>query len=159
MFPGGLVELLGNDLGRARPPAWADGIELVGRPADSDAVLLVLNGDPSDEIRRIFYEGFAWSLPMAALSLGEPVSEDAIHAKLRSWKTFWVFGTPEEALRIISGRVAAWLSSVSRDGLPYPCGDSLLESFGHIDRGMVDTPSLERSLDVLRRRGFVCLSG
>lgn len=159
VFQGGLVELLRNDLGRARPPAWADGVELVDTPSDSDAVLLVFNGDPSDEIRRIFYEGFALSLPMAALSLGEPVSEDAIHAKLRSWKTFWIFGTPEEALRIMAGQVAGWLSNVSRDGLPYPCGDSLLESFGHIDRGMVDTPSLDRSLDVLRRRGFVCLSG
>jgi len=54
-FPGGLVELLRNDLERSVPPGWADGIRIVESPSEADAVLLVLNGDPSDGLRRIFY--------------------------------------------------------------------------------------------------------
>ena len=158
-FPGGLVELLRNDLERSAPPVWADGIRIVESPFEADAVLLVLNGDPSDGLRRIFYYAFNWALPVAALSAGESSSEDSMLAKLRSWGSLWVFRSTDEARRAVAEHLSSWLATISRDGLPYPCGDALLESYGRIDPSQLDAPSLDHAVEVVSRRGFVCLSG
>ncbi len=158
-FPGGVVELLQSDLERSVPPAWADSVKIADSPGNADAILFMFNGEPSDELRRTFYGGFNASLPMAALSLGEPAVEDGIHLKLRYRRTFWVFHSTEDFRRLVSTQLGSWLSTVVRDGLPYPCGDDLLAGYGRIDKSLIDTPSLDRSFDVLRRRGFVCLSG
>ena len=158
-FPGGLVELLRNDLERSVPPVWADGIRIVESPSEADAVLLVLNGDPSDGLRRIFYHAFNWALPVAALSAGEPSSEDSMLAKLRSWESLWVFRSTDEARRAVAEHLSSWLATISRGGLPYPCGDALLESYGRIDPSQIDAPSLDHAVEVVSRRGFVCLSG
>lgn len=157
-FPGGLEEFVQGDLLKCPPPSWAAGIRLV--PADeADAVLLVLSGDPSDTMRRVFHQSFRRAVPIAAMSIGEPASGDGLLLRLKSWGTWWTFRTTAEARQLAAGPVASWLGGVARGGSPHPSGEDLLAGYGSIDRTLIDAGALERASEVFRRRGFVCLSG
>jgi serine phosphatase RsbU (regulator of sigma subunit) len=124
-----------------------------------DGVLFLFNGDPSDGLRRQFFESYRRGIPIGALCLGEPAAGDSIYSRLKDRGSWWVFRTAAEAREIIGGPVRKWILDIRRDTPLFQTGEELLESYGDIGTGQLDPVSLDRAVEVMARRGFICLGG
>ena len=157
----GSEAVLRADLEELRPPElWAESLQLVQGSGDSpDALLLFLAGEPSAGLRHSFFGAFRRGIPIAALALGQCDGSDPVLSKLRDWGSCWTYDTLSEARKHIQSRVQEWIRDIRRESFPFPSGDELLSSYGHIQPDKLIQGPLKRSRQVLGRRGFICLSG
>jgi len=125
----------------------------------ADCVLLLLSGDPSDRLRRIFFDSYRRGIPVGALCLGEPAAGDSMYSRLKERGAWWVLSTPSQARELIDGPVRRWILEVRRDTPRFQTGKDLLAGYGDVGGDLLDAQSLERATEVLNRRGFVCLGG
>ena len=159
-LPGGIRSILQTDFDLLVPPRWADGITITDScPPFPDALLLVVNGPLSPDLRRIYYQCFRRDLPIAALCYGDIPEDDGAVAEMKNNGQCWVFSSPEQGRELVSVKLQGWLKRLNREHFPFPQGAELLESYGDLDGLSVDPLSLDRAREVLQRRGFVCLSG
>ncbi len=159
-LPGGIRDILKTDAELLIPPGWADEIQISRSDIPiPDALLLVINGPLSPELRHIYFNCFRHAVPIAGICImDEPEDDDAVQDLLNN-ALCWTFSSANEGRELIRNEVQGWLRSLNREFLPYPQGDELLQSYGDIDVLAVDLDSLERAREVITRRGFVCLSG
>ncbi len=159
-LPGGIKNILKTDADLLIPPRWADEIQ-VSRSDNPipDALLLVINGPLSPELRNIYYNCFRYAVPIAGICfMNEPGDDNTVQDLLNN-NLCWTFSSANEGRELLQNEVQSWLRSLNREFFPYPQGTDLLQSYGDIDVLSVDLDSLERAREVITRRGFVCLSG
>jgi len=159
-LPGGIRGILETDIELLIPPRWADAIRITHSDTPTpDALLLVVNGPLSPDLRGIYFNCFRHSVPVAGICfMQEPEDDNAVHDLTES-ELCWVFKSANEGRELLRDKVQGWLRSLNRESFPYPEGEKLLRSYGNIDLLSVDQTSFEKALEVLKRRGFVCLSG
>ncbi len=159
-LPGGIRDILKTDADILIPPRWAD--ELLISRSDTptpDALLLIINGPLSPELRNIYYNCFRHAVPIAGICfMKEPEDDNAVQY-LVGKALCWTFSSANEGRELLRNQVQDWLRSLNREFFPYPEGSRLLQSYGDIDLLSVDLDSLEKAREVFARRGFVCLSG
>ncbi len=159
-LPVGIREILGTDTESLIPPRWADGIHVTHSEMPlPDALLMVVNGPLSPEMRRIYFTCYRHALPIACLCYGSEPEDESIVSTLAGQELCWTFHSANDVRETLKDGVQDWLRDLSRESLPYPEGRELIESYGSVDRLSVDQDCLERAREVFVRRGFVCLSG
>ena len=159
-LPGGIKNILKTDAELLIPPRWADEIQVSRSDTPiPDALLLVINGPLSPELRNIYYNCFRYAVPIAGICfMNEPGDDNTVQDLLNN-NLCWTFSSANEGRELLRNEVQNWLRSLNREFFPYPQGDDLLQSYGNIDVLSVDLDSLEKAREVITRRGFVCLSG
>ncbi|MCD4701611.1 MAG: SpoIIE family protein phosphatase [Candidatus Aegiribacteria sp.] len=159
-LPGGIRDILKTDAELLIPPRWADEIQISQSDIPSpDALLLVINGPLSPELRNIYYNCFRHAIPIAGICfMKEPEDDNAVQDLVGN-ALCWTFSSANEGRELLQNQVQKWLRSLNREYFPYPEGSELLQSYGDIDVLSVDLDSLEKAREVVTKRGFVCLSG
>ncbi|MEN8208535.1 MAG: hypothetical protein ABFR50_04710, partial [Candidatus Fermentibacteria bacterium] len=159
-LPGGVQDILKTDAELLIPPRWADEVQVSRSDTPiPDALLLVIKGSLSPELRSIYYNCFRHAVPIAGICFkNEPEDDNAVQDLLDN-NLCWTFSSANEGRELLRNEVQDWLRSLNRESFPYPQGDELLQSYGDIDVLTVDLDSLEKAREVIKRRGFVCLSG
>lgn len=157
---GGIRDILRTDVELLIPPRWADEIQISRSDIPvSDALLLVINGPLSPELRNIYYNCFRHSIPVAGICfMKEPEDDNAVQELVKN-SLCWTFSSANEGRELLHKQVQGWLRSLNRESFPYPEGRELLQSYGDIDSLSIDSDSFDKAREVVKRRGFVCLSG
>lgn len=159
-LPWGIRDILRTDAEVLIPPRWADSISISRSDIPvPDALLLVINGPLSPELRNTYYKCFRRAIPIAGICFNkEPDDDNAVH-NLTENGLCWTFSTANEGRELLQNQIQNWLRGLNREYFPFPEGNKLLQSYGNIDTLSVDLNSLEKAREVIRRRGFICLSG
>jgi len=158
-FPAGADSVAVSEAARVQPPRWADSIVVHHDDAAPDAVLMVLNGQPSAPLRYCYFSHYRRKVPIAAIAVGSTESSDRVVSRLEGEGLLWRFNTVDEVRQLMSGPVAAWVFAVRRDKLPYPSGSELLAGWGDLREETLDPAVLSRAESILQENGFRCLSG
>jgi len=158
-FPAGADSVAVSEAARVQPPRWADSIVVHHDDAAPDAVLMVLNGQPSAPLRYCYFSHYRRKVPIAAIAAGSTESSDRVVSRLEGEGLLWRFNTVDEVRQLMSGPVAAWVFAVRRDKLPYPSGSELLAGWGDLREETLDPAVLSRAESILQENGFLCLSG
>jgi len=159
-LPGGIRDILRTDAESLIPPRWADGLKVSNTDSpEPDALLLVVNGPLSPELRKTYYNCFRHAVPIACICFNKKPDDDNTIHELSENDLCWVFSSANEARELFNNQVQNWLRGLLRESFPFPQGSSLIQSYGNIDDLSVDTHSLDTAREVVSRRGFVCLSG
>ncbi len=155
-----MLDILKTDAELLIPPRWADGIVI--SDSDStvpDALLLIVHGPLSPDLRNIYFNCFRHSVPIAGICFMKVPDDDNEVSELAKNSLCWTFSSAIEGRELLRNQIQDWLRSLNRESFPYPEGRELLQSYGNIDILSVDADSFERAGEVIERRGFVCLSG
>jgi hypothetical protein len=160
ILPGGIQDILRADAELLIPPRWADEIQIINSDTlYPDALLLVINGPLSPDLRRIYYSSFRRVVPIAGICFQTEPEDDSPVNELIENSLCWTFSSANEGRELLQDQVQTWLRSLNRESFPYPEGSNLIDSYGDLDSLSVDSNSLEKASEVIGRRGFVCLSG
>ncbi len=161
VFPVGEDSLVMAEAGKLGVPDWADNLRIVREVEGSkpDAVLLLIDSKLSALARDKFFSLFRSGIPVGALVSGSPSFSDPIFSKLEEWKRCWVFNHQRDLISTIHNSVQRWISSVNRSLTLYPYGDDLINSWNGVAGESIDHESLIKASELLKTRGFVCLSG
>ncbi|MFO8184350.1 MAG: SpoIIE family protein phosphatase [Candidatus Aegiribacteria sp.] len=159
-LPGGVKDILKTDTEALVPPKWADSLKVSDsdRPV-SDALLLIINGPLSPDLRNTYFRCLRRDIPIAALCYRSEPDDDNVVKALSAADRCWVFDSANQGREIVRKKVQEWLSGLNRESFPYPEGRELIDSYGSGDVLPVDRESMEKAREVFHRRGFVCLSG
>ncbi|RKZ08569.1 hypothetical protein DRQ25_08695, partial [Candidatus Fermentibacteria bacterium] len=79
-LPWGIRDILKTDAELLIPPKWADEIQIsLSDTPNSDALLLVINGPLSPELRNIYYNSLRHAVPIAGICfMKEPEDDNAV---------------------------------------------------------------------------------
>ncbi|MFO7627512.1 MAG: SpoIIE family protein phosphatase [Candidatus Fermentibacteraceae bacterium] len=158
-FPAGADSVAVSEVARIQPPRWADEIVVHQDDPTPDAVLMVLNGQPSAPLRYCYFSHYRRKVPIAAIAVGSIESSDRVVTRLEGEGLLWRFNTVDEVRQLVSNQVASWISAVRRDKLPYPSGGELLAGWGDLREETLDPVVLSKAESILQENGFLCLSG
>ncbi|MCK5131170.1 MAG: SpoIIE family protein phosphatase [Candidatus Sabulitectum sp.] len=161
VLPAGESSVVFSEAGKLHVPRWADRLKLVGESETSqpDAALLLIGTTPTALARSRFFSLFRKGIPVGALVGGEPLFSDPIFLKLEEWQRRWTFRDQEHLVSIIHNSVQDWISGINKGMTSYPSGDDLIHSWNDVAGESIDSKSLIAASEILRNRGFVCLSG
>ena len=150
-----------SEAGKLRVPDWADELIIGNESLTSkpDAALLFIGTRPSALARSKFFSLFREGIPVGALVGGEPSFSEPIFAKLEEWERCWTYTDQGHLVSIIHNAVQDWISGINRDLTQYPSGGDLIQSWNIVAGESIDSESLVAASEILRNRGFVCLSG